>query len=877
MTKTRSYNRALNAAGSCRTWQRIVLAAVTAAVLPLGGELSAAVEIHVASDGDDRGPGSAAAPLATLERARELAREKAGKETVNVWLHGGRHELRAPLVFEAADSGSAAHPVTWAAVAGEHAVISGGCRLKLEWQPFRGRILRATVPSDCTGIDQLFVGGGRRPLARWPDYKAGRHDTDCGYASGLETVAGPPFSKVDPPVQDYAAFRYQPDRFTPRSWAHPEQAVLHVFQESGWGNMQWRIAGREPANGLLRLGAGGWQIGALWWDRRANKVGAHSKFFIEGVIEELDADGEWVFDEASRSLFYQPMAGEEMDTAEMVACGVQELLVVRGTADAPVRHLRFQGLVFSHTARTLLEPYETRLRGDWALARRAALRFDGTEDCAVRDCVFTGLGGNGVFLSNYNRKVEVSGCHFSNLGESAVLVVGSDTAVREPCVHRSPHIPLAQLGDTEPGPKTPDYPADCRIQDNLMHDLGVFGKQVAGVFLSACARIEVSHNTICRVPRAGICINDGCWGGHRIEGNDLFLTVLETSDHGPINAWGRDRYWQNPHREGKACDMSLSRRYARLDNQETTIIRNNRVVHEAGFSWGIDLDDGASNYLLEDNLCIGCSVKLREGYFRTVRNNIFVSPNPPSKHCCFEGSDDVFLNNICINTRDGWVLSRGPATLVLPVEIDRNLYFNTAGLEPRFGYRGAGFERNKGGLTFEAWRGLGADLHSVSADPRFLDRERGDFRLAHDSPALTLGFKPFPLDCFGTRKGNLATVASRLRTAVGGTADGAVPREWLGARVRTVLAGVEFLAVPASSAGFRAGFRQGDLLTHMNSITIAGIDELTAIISAAPTGVTEFRVRRGAGETVIRTEGPVSVPASVTPENFSTNNPLKKG
>lgn len=877
MTKTRSYNRALNAAGSCRTWQRIVLAAVTAAVLPLGGELSAAVEIHVASDGDDRGPGSAAAPLATLERARELAREKAGKETVNVWLHGGRHELRAPLVFEAADSGSAAHPVTWAAVAGEHAVISGGCRLKLEWQPFRGRILRATVPSDCTGIDQLFVGGGRRPLARWPDYKAGRHDTDCGYASGLETVAGPPFSKVDPPVQDYAAFRYQPDRFTPRSWAHPEQAVLHVFQESGWGNMQWRIAGREPANGLLRLGAGGWQIGALWWDRRANKVGAHSKFFIEGVIEELDADGEWVFDEASRSLFYQPMAGEEMDTAEMVACGVQELLVVRGTADAPVRHLRFQGLVFSHTARTLLEPYETRLRGDWALARRAALRFDGTEDCAVRDCVFTGLGGNGVFLSNYNRKVEVSGCHFSNLGESAVLVVGSDTAVREPCVHRSPHIPLAQLGDTEPGPKTPDYPADCRIQDNLMHDLGVFGKQVAGVFLSACARIEVSHNTICRVPRAGICINDGCWGGHRIEGNDLFLTVLETSDHGPINAWGRDRYWQNPHREGKACDMSLSRRYARLDNQETTIIRNNRVVHEAGFSWGIDLDDGASNYLLEDNLCIGCSVKLREGYFRTVRNNIFVSPNPPSKHCCFEGSDDVFLNNICINTRDGWVLSRGPATLVLPVEIDRNLYFNTAGLEPRFGYRGAGFERNKGGLTFEAWRGLGADLHSVSADPRFLDRERGDFRLAHDSPALTLGFKPFPLDCFGTRKGNLATVASRLRTAAGGTADGAVPREWLGARVRTVLAGVEFLAVPDSSAGFRAGFRQGDLLTHMNSITIAGIDELTAIISAAPTGVTEFRVRRGAGETVIRTEGPVSVPASVTPENFSTNNPLKKG
>lgn len=539
------------------------------AVLPLGRELSAAVEIHVAPGGDDLGPGSAATPLATLHRAHERARARAGQETVRLWVHGGLHELRAPLLFDAGDSGSAVHPVTWAAVAGEQAVISGGCRLKLEWQPFHGRILRATVPPDVRGVDQLFVGGRRRPLARWPDYNVGQHGVDTGYAIGLQAVAGSPFSKTNPPLQETAAFRVPSDRFTPRAWAHSEQAVIHVFQETGWGNMQWRLAGREP-DGVLRLGTGGWQIGTLWWDRRANKVGPHSKFYVEGVIEELDADGEWYFDEASRFLYYQSAAGEAMDSVEVVACGLQELFVVCGTADAPVRCLRFQGLAFSHTARKLLDPYETRLRGDWAIARRAAVRFDGAEDCVLRECAFTGLGGNGVLLSNYNRDVEVSGSHFSNLGESAVLVVGSDAAVRELRVHRSPHVPLDQLTDTAPGPKTPEYPANCRIQDNLMHDLGVFCKQVAGVYLSACERIEISHNTICRVPRAGICINDGCWGGHRIEGNDLFLTVLETSDHGPINAWGRDSYWQSPHREGQACDMSLSRKYARLDNRETT-------------------------------------------------------------------------------------------------------------------------------------------------------------------------------------------------------------------------------------------------------------------------------------------------------------------
>jgi len=160
--------------------------------------------------------------------------------------------------------------------------------------------------------------------------------------------------------------------------------------------------------------------------------------------------------------------------AGALACGVKELIVVKGSAEKPVRHLNFKGLTFSYTARTF-------------------------------------------------------------------------------------HVPLDQLTDLAPGPKTPDYPGDCRIHNNLMHDLGVFGKQVAGVYLSAAQEIHVSHNTICRIPRAGICINEGCWGGHLIEFNDLFLTVLETSDHGPINAWGRDRFWQSPHRTGQECDMSLSR------------------------------------------------------------------------------------------------------------------------------------------------------------------------------------------------------------------------------------------------------------------------------------------------------------------------------
>ncbi len=50
---------------------------------------------------------------------------------------------------------------------------------------------------------------------------------------------------------------------------------------------------------------------------------------------------------------------------------------------------------------------------------------------------------------------------------------------------------------------------------------------------------------------------------------------------------------------------------------------------------------------------------------------------------------------------------------------------------------------------WEAWQLAGADVHSVVADPLFVDPEHGDFTLKPESPALKLGFKPIPLGEIG--------------------------------------------------------------------------------------------------------------------------------
>ena len=650
--------------------------------------------LYVSLRGNDAGSGTRNSPFATLHKAIEAARKTRGP--VLIKLFGRTYNIVRPVVFTSVDSRKTNEPLTITNVENQKVIINGGAVLKdLNWKKYKNGIWQTTIHQDVI-FDVLFVNGQLQRMARYPNY-----DSNAHYFGGTADDA------------------LSPERVA--GWKSPAGGYAHTLHPSEWGDVHYVIKGKK-ANGELIL-EGGWQ--------NNRPMGMHKKYrFVENIFEELDTVNEWFYNKETKTLYYYPPDDIDINTAKFETPQIAHLFEFKGSEKNPVSNISIEGLTLAQTLRTFMQNREPLLRSDWTIYRGGTVLFDGAVNCSLKNCALTNLGGNAVFFNKFNRHCDVSGCLFSEIGASAICFVGDPNAVRSPSFQYNEFVPLAQI-DLTPGPKTNNYPANCLVFDNLMFDLGLIEKQSAGVELSMCQSITVSHNSIYDVPRAGINVSEGTWGGHIIEYNDVFNTVKETGDHGSFNSWGRDRYW---HPDKKVLDSIVATNFdlALLDVVKPIIIRNNRFRCDHG--WDIDLDDGSSNYIIYNNLCLNGGIKLREGVNRFVENNIMIN-NSFHPHVWFRNSNDVFMHNIVSSSYMPIGIS------VWGKETDYNIFPDSVSLKA-------------------AWN-RGTDKHSVCGNLDFVDPKNGDFRLKKGSIAFTTGFKNFAMDSFGVVSPRLKALAKK--------------------------------------------------------------------------------------------------------------------
>lgn len=777
--------------------------------------------IYVSTRGNDKWNGSEKKPVASLVRAQELARAYGRDTSVEIVFEDGIYYLPGTVQFTGQDSKDYPATVTLRARHEGKAVISGGQQIRLDWKQEAGNIYVASVPAGMD-IDQLYVAGLRQPMARFPNAQPGKQRNV--YDTWVLDHQAQPNPEMDP---------LQPERIA--LWKNPEGGYVHAMHTALWGDMHWEIKGKNE-DGTLQL-EGGWQ--------NNRPSGMHPLYrFVENIKEELDVPGEWYYDRSESKLYYMPLPEIDLDEAKVEIVRLKHLIEFNGTKENPVRGIHLQGLTFKHTARTFMENKEQLLRSDWTMYRGGAIVFNGAEECSVENCEVDHLGGNTIFVNNYNRYLTVRGCYIHHSGANGIVFVGDPDMVRSPLFRYGNQ--NYETMDMTPGPLGDNYPQDCWVDDCLITMTGRDEKQTAPVQISMSQRIRVSHCSIYDVPRAGININEGTFGGHIIEFCDVFNTVLETGDHGSFNSWGRDRFW-TPDVVTISDQVALHPDMQYWDVLEPNVLRYNRWRCDHG--WDVDLDDGSSFYRIYCNLLLNGGLKMREGYDRVATNNIILN-NSLHPHVWVRNSDDVFKHNIVFTAYKPAVMNSALGESDRwGKELDYNLFAT-------------------GQAAMRKFAAHGADAHSVSADPLFVNPGQGDFRVRPESPAFKIGFRNFDMTDFGVKSEKLKKLARtpdipeivlQIQDEV------SAEYTWLGAVLKEVKGeelsayGAKFSQasmaldrVPAESEAYKLGLRSGDLLLSFGGKEISTAASFKQLLEEYAGKSGELLVMRNQKEMVVK-------------------------
>jgi hypothetical protein len=638
---------------------------------------------YLSPDGNDAWSGSLSwpnsdksdGPLATLVGARDKIRTlksaKAIDESVEVVVADGMYSMRQPLLLTEADSGTESCPVVYRAAKEAHPVFSGGRRITGYTQDSDG-LWTVRIPEVAAGkwyFEQLFINGRRAQRARTPN--------ECYFkiADVKET-----FNESEKrAVQTVTAYPGDLDALFALNERQLRDVNFMVYHK--WDNTRRFIYSvDQQSNTIITTG----KKMKSW-----NPWTKDKRYHLENYQAALDVPGEW-FLSREGVLYYKPLAGEKIDSVEVIAPVLERFIHLRGE-NALVRQIRFDGLGFRY-AQKLMGPegFEAQQA---AASVEAVVMADYAEHIRIENCSFEHFDRYGVWFRRGCKHNTIRKCFIHDFGAGGV-----------------------RFGDMKMPEKEPDQTGHNICDNTIIYSGGHIYPCAVGVWIGHSGDNQITHNEIADLRYTGVSVG-WRWG----------------YAHSPAK---RNKIEYNHiHHIGQGILSDMGGVYTLGPSEGTTV--SNNVIHDVSSysygGWGLYTDEGSTGITMENNLVYNVKTggfHQHYGKENVIRNNILafsrdyqVQATRVEEHLSFR-----FENNI-VYYKQG-VCLQGPWDRV-NIEMDNNCYWKTVGpvVLP--------------GKTLEKWRELGRDKNSIIADPKFKNAEKYDFQLDEDSPALKIGFKPF--------------------------------------------------------------------------------------------------------------------------------------
>src|SRR5690606_27965230 len=124
------------------------------------------------------------------------------------------------------------------------------------------------------------------------------------------------------------------------NWSNLNDVEMVVMKH--WNQSRLRIGSLHNSGGSTAIVPREPERSVEWLVEWPNRE-PNQSYHFENSLDFLDGPGEWYLARHSRTVYYMPRPGENMQTAEIVAPRLERLLDVRGASN-----LQFEGITFEH-------------------------------------------------------------------------------------------------------------------------------------------------------------------------------------------------------------------------------------------------------------------------------------------------------------------------------------------------------------------------------------------------------------------------------------------------------------------------------------------------------------------------------------------------
>lgn len=572
-------------------------------------------EIYVSPRGSDKNPGTRKAPFYTLDRAVKQAREWRRLKRpevaggIYIRLESGVYSRYTPLFIRPEDSGTPDSPTVICAVGDDaNPVISGGIAVT-GWrqgcddsripEDLRRKIWTAkapTVGNRRVETRQLWVNGNKAQRAS--QFPEGMMERMIDFNPKEQTITIPTsYTDNSRKLQDIIGLQDagQLEMIVHQRWAIAILRVKSIDVKGG----QSVIRFHDPESHLEF--AHPWPQPIIGGENGGSGEKGNSSFCLTNALELVDEPGEWFQEYPSGTIYYYPRPEDTMETAETIIPALETLMMVDGTLERPVKHIRFEGITFAHTSWmrpsyqghvtlqggfSLLDAYKLHEPGlpekaelenqAWIARPETAIRVKGAEYIDFRHCTFRNLASTGLDYEWAVTASVVEDCYFTDIGGTALLMGAFPDGGFET------HIPFVPSNERE-------LCTNISVRNNLISNVTNEDWGCVGIGAGYVRDIDISHNEVCHLNYSGICVG---WGwtssesvmrNNRIEGNYVHHFARRLYDAGGLYT---------------------------LSNQPGSVMRNNRIEHliEAPYATNdrafyIYLDEATDGYTMENNWC----------------------------------------------------------------------------------------------------------------------------------------------------------------------------------------------------------------------------------------------------------------------------------